>query len=77
MIIMYIRFLYRFFSIDNIHSISIDKIKSFSKSSGLSKEYFICYSHPCTGPDINFLQWLIGAYMYTVHVYTLYNIGFS
>ena len=40
--------------IDNIHSISIDKIKSLSKSSGLSKEYFIhvCYSHPCTGPDI-------------------------
>ena len=30
----------------------IDKIKSLSKSSGLSKEYFICYSRLCTGPDI-------------------------
>ena len=48
-------FLYRFFSISCrilIRLISINKIKSPSKSSGLSKKYFICYSRPCTGPDI-------------------------
>ena len=35
-----------------IRLIRINKIKSLSKSSGLSKNYFICYSRPCTGPDI-------------------------